>query len=179
MENLPDNTNSSQSTPWYEIARIKLNSDHQKVLATSGWLDDNIIAASQFLLKAQHPAVGSLQPLILASTLAMEPQTGEFVQILNLCKTHWIVVSTVGCQLGHINMCDSLHMTLSKNIKKVIADLLRHQGSNITLNHCDVQWQSGSSDCGVFAIAFATAICAGHNPAAIVFNQRKMREHLA
>ena len=50
--NAPDNTNtnnSSQSTPWCEIAGIKLNSDHQKVLARSGWLDDNIIAASQFL----------------------------------------------------------------------------------------------------------------------------------
>ena len=46
------------------------------------------------------------------------------------------------------------------------------------VSHCDVQWQSGANDCGLFAIAFATAICAGQNPATKVFDQGKMRGHL-
>ena len=79
------------------------------------WVDDQLITACQNILKGQHPAIGSLQPAMLASELAMEPQGGEFVQIVNLNENHWITLSTVGCQPGHINVYDSLHMGLSKN----------------------------------------------------------------
>ena len=84
-------------------------------------------------------------------------------------------MSNVVCQPGHINVYDSLHMTLSKGL---IADLLQHPGRTITITHCNVQWQSGGGDCGVFAIAFATSICARHDPTMKVFDQKKMRKHL-
>ena len=38
----------------------------------------------------------------------------------------------------------------------------------------DVQMQAGGSDCGLFAIAFATAIVNGVPPGKFVFNQAKM-----
>lgn len=60
-------------------------------------------------------------------------------------------------------------MTLSK---KVIADLMQDQGDTITISNCDVQWWSGSSDCGLFA----TAICSGCDPAASVLNKASMRQ---
>ena len=37
---------------------------------------------------------------------------------------------------------------------------------------------NGGSDCGVFAIAFAMAICNGQNPKELTFNISKMRRHL-
>ena len=148
------------------------------MLETSEWLDDAIITAAQYSLKSQHPAIGGLQPPVLATKLAMEPQTGEFVQILNIQRNHWMLVSTVGCQMGHVNVYDSLHLHLSSKTKTVVADLLRHEGSTITLHYCGVQWQSGCDDCGLFAIAFATALCHGHEPAMKVYDQAKMRKHL-
>ena len=36
----------------------------------------------------------------------------------------------------------------------------------------------GSCDCGLFAIAFATALVMGHKPEDVQFNQGKMRKHL-
>ena len=42
----------------------------------------------------------------------------------------------------------------------------------------DVQRQSGGSDCGLFAIANATALCGGLDPHLQNFEQSKMREHL-
>ena len=45
-------------------------------------------------------------------------------------------------------------------------------------NSPDVQMQARVSDCGVFALAFATAICFGHSPGKFHFNQRQMRTHL-
>ena len=35
---------------------------------------------------------------------------------------------------------------------------------SITLQFADVQKQNGGNDCGIFAIAFATAICLGELP---------------
>ena len=37
--------------------------------------------------------------------------------------------------------------------------------------------QSGSSDCGLFALAFATALANGVNPFVLFFDQSKMRNH--
>lgn len=42
----------------------------------------------------------------------------------------------------------------------------------------DMPMQSGTSDCGVYAIAFATALALGKQPECYVFNEQKMRAHL-
>ena len=41
-----------------------------------------------------------------------------------------------------------------------------------------MQRQSGGSDCGLFAIAFATALCSSDNPHGLSYHQVKMRDHL-
>ena len=51
-------------------------------------LDDLIITAVQNMLQQKYPAVGVLQPPSLAQKLAKEPQTGEFVQVLNIAGNH-------------------------------------------------------------------------------------------
>ena len=76
------------------------------------------------MLKQQHPVVGGLQSTTLAKSFAMEPQTGEFVQILNINDNHWIAVSTIGCQPSTINVYDSLHGYLPKHEQKVVADIM-------------------------------------------------------
>ena len=38
--------------------------------------------------------------------------------------------------------------------------------------------QSGSSDCGLFPIAYATAVALGQDPGHFLFNQQQMRAHL-
>ena len=42
----------------------------------------------------------------------------------------------------------------------------------------DIQKQSGGYDCGVFSIAFATALVFGEKPGCFLFDQKKMRAHL-
>ena len=67
-------------------------------------------------------------------------------------------------------------MGLSSDVKELIADLLQWKGKYITIRFCDVQWQVGGNDCGIFAIAFATAICNRDEPASIVFDQKQHAE---
>ena len=86
----------------------------------------------------------------MATQLAMEPQGGEFVQIINIHGNHWITPSNVGRKPGYINVYDSLHLGLSKEVKELIAGLLQYQEDTIIINYCDVQWQSGSNDCVLF-----------------------------
>lgn len=60
------------------------------------------------LLKLKYPYVKGLQDCSLSDTLNFEPIDGEFVQILNCDRKHWICVSTVGCQPGKVNVFDSM-----------------------------------------------------------------------
>ena len=39
-------------------------------------------------------------------------------------------------------------------------------------------YSSGSIDCGVFAVAFATSLCTGDSPATITYHQPSLRRHL-
>ena len=155
-----------------------MHETHKQILSTSQWLDDDIITVCQHLLKEHHPLVSGLQPVVLAEKFAMQPQSGEFVQILNAGRSHWMTVSTIGCELGEINVHDSLHLKLSSTNKKVVSDLMMYKGNAITVNYIDVQWQSGGADCGLFAIAFATALCFGHDPSKLLYHQQSMRHHL-
>ncbi len=181
--NLDDFTADTSKYPdkWCTIGGTELYEIHKKMLEpnSSAWLDDAIIAAFQNILKRQHPKMGSLQSPILATKMAFKPQQGELVQILNINNNHWITISSSQNQSETtVNIYDSLHMTLSPVTKKIIASLFQNRSKCIKIVYHDVQWQSGSSDCGVFAIAFATAFCEGKNPAAIVFDQKCMRSHL-
>ena len=60
-------------------------------------------------------------------------------------------------------------------MKRQIAALLATKHSVITLKHMDVQIQSGTYDCGLFAIAFAMALVHGEHPGKFLFNQDSMR----
>ena len=42
----------------------------------------------------------------------------------------------------------------------------------------NVQYQKGSQDCGLFAIAFACEICFGKDPSSVKFVQSTRRQHL-
>lgn len=48
----------------------------------------------------------------------------------------------------------------------------------LQLQYMNMQKQKGGADCGLFAIAVATALCIGMDPTKLTFEQGKMREHL-
>ena len=99
----------------------------------------------------------------------------EFVQCLHVFDNHWISISTVKCPS---NVYDSLNLRLSISTKKIVAVLLQTKNNFITIEYVNIKFQSGHSDCGLFVIANATAICNGMDPAYLEFKQGLMREHL-
>ena len=81
------------------------------------------------------------------------------MQILNVRRSHWITVSTIGCPKEQVNNFDSLPcVDVPRQMKEQIAAICFMEESSITLNFPNVQTQIGGSDCGLFALAFAMSL---------------------
>ena len=62
--------------------------------------------------------------------------------------------------------------------KNQIASLLFCEEDDIQVRFMDVQRQSGTMDCGLFAVAFATCLSSGVQPGTCTIKQQNMRKHL-
>ena len=116
-------------------------------MSRNKWLDDVVINLGQSMLQEKFPHIGGLQSVVLAEKFALIPQTGEFLQVLNVNNNHWVLLSTIGCPPATVNVYDSLHSTLSSTAQRVVADILQSPAAHITLRYIDVQWQSNTYDC--------------------------------
>ena len=101
------------------------------------------------------------------------------MQVLHNGQGHWLTISTIEVvSPAVVNVYDSKYSSASRDLKMQIASLLHTDHSVITLLYQDVQKQHGGSDCGLFAIAYATALVHGFQPEECYFSQATMRSHL-
>lgn len=154
------------------------DSDYQIILDANGWLNCDIIQQAQVLLRNVNPSIEGFQRPTLGPVRNFDVVTSEFIQILHTGSDHWVCVSSIGCSTGLANLHDSLyHDVISQEVEEQTHDLLG--GNLIQLNCVPVQQQTNSSDCGVFAIAFACCLAFGTDPSHVTFDLPKMRFHLA
>lgn len=164
----------------YWIKDLMLYVSDRQSIVSGEWLTDAVIDCSQVLLKNQYPHVGGLQMTTLGLLLRYSIETGEFVQILNVRRSHWVTVSNIGCKPDHFNVYDSMPSgnNISLRAKQQICAMIFSNSRQIILDFPKVQCQRGASDCGLFSIAFATTLCTGFDPAEIEYNQSLFRDHL-
>ena len=110
--------------------------------------------------------------------MAFMVEPDEFLQIVGTGNGHWILISTVGTKHPTVLVYDSVYYIVSTFVERQIAAMLCSQEKEIPLHFINTQMQYGSVDCGLFAIAFATAIALGISPEYIHFQQGEMRQHL-
>ena len=103
--------------------------------------------------------------------------TSEFIQILNTGQYHWVCVSSIGCAPGVVNLFDSLFTRINNMVLSQIKCLMG-EDLLIDTNVVQVQKQENNSDCGLFAIAFATCLTFHINPENVIFDCSQMRNHL-
>ena len=162
---------SQRSNSKLEISNILLNE--------TSWLTCTVIDEAQHLLKVlADNKFGGFQSVSVGVSMQFEIQEREFIQILHCNSGHWLTISTIGCNPSEVLIYDSLYSGASECVQCQIATLLASPSRHITLKFVDVQMQSGTYDCGLFAVAFATALVLGCNPGQYFFNQRSMRKHL-
>ena len=143
------------------------------------WLNDKIIKAGMHLLKTAFPHISGFQDPMLQVTNTFNIQKStEFIQCLNVAGMHWITIATVGCTPGTVRVYDSLNKKLTKALKNTVADLLHSSTKKIEVEYVNCQYQQGSEDYGLFAIANACELCSGGDPSVVKYTQDDMRKHL-
>ena len=180
-----ESESGSRSTPAeqeYWIQELGLRNKERDILITGDWLNDLHVAAVNKLLKAQFPHQNGLQDtLALADLCRFQSSPTDFVQVVNISRSHWVCVSNVFSPPGVVEVFDSMpaYSTTSSTLKKQVASILKAPGKSFDLHHIDVQRQMGGSDCCLFAVAFAMSLCMRKDPHTERYAQPMMRDHLA
>ena len=97
-------------------------------------------------------------------------------------SNHWVCACKMG--RGSVMVMDSLSLFKPLNeasilqIANIYNQSIPPSQSLLPVESLSVQQQQGALDCGLFAVAFATEICYGKNPETVVYDQKKMRNHL-
>ena len=104
------------------------------------------------LLKIGNPLVSGLIMLSWDSPNTFETfKPGEFIY-------RYSTLGRASPLAGSIhNWIDSMYCHCS-DLSKVYTDILRTEKKTIQLQYNNIQMQSGEADCGLFTIAFATAL---------------------
>ena len=155
-----------------------LERDRDILLNPAGLLNDSIIDAAQKLLKQAFPALSGLQCVCCGLTMNFDIEPSEFVQVIHNGRGHWLTISMIGTSHPDVHVYNSMYHSVGTFVKAQTAALLHTESPAIRLQFMNVQMQAGGYDCGLFAVAFATALAFGEPPGRYHFAQEKMRHHL-
>ena len=146
-------------------------------------LSDLHINMAQRILKHQFTGLNGLESSLFQDK--KQPLTKDNMknklQIIH-CKQrhHWIVVSTVKNTAEEVIVIDSLYRSMDEETKQTVINLFQYDCEKPPpiIRVIKSQRQKGNKDCGLFAIAMATAIAFDNDPGKQVFCQDLMRGHL-
>jgi hypothetical protein len=138
------------------------------------------------LLRQHSPSIGALYNSQWGQTLDFEAANGsQWIQILH--STNHLLLAAKGFDSEDSNLVlvyDSLMSGDSpgQHVIYCIAQITKTENKYLKLEISkglmDCEQQRDSSSCGLYAIAFATALVFGMNPAELRFDVQKMRPHL-
>ena len=75
------------------------------------WLTDIHVDHAQQLLGSRFPSLSGFQStttLEKANCNQVVAPSGEWIQIIHVNNNHWLTVSNIGCNLGTVNVYDSM-----------------------------------------------------------------------
>ena len=164
----------------YWVKSLNLMEEDRNYLLTGQWLNDKHISAGMKLLKEKYPEQnGLLSTQLLAKKLEWKANNIDFVQVVHVSGNHWVCISNKFSAPGVCDVYDSMSLSPSPTLNRQVAAVMKWHEPSFTMRFINVQIQSGASDCGLFALAFAVALCEGKDPHNCLFDQTQMRNHLA
>ena len=126
-------------------------------------LNDHIINFAQCLLRKQFTAVAELQ-LTLLQGKKQPVKIKNGMQIVYLSnQLHWCVASIISCPKDEVKICDSVFSSPDSETRTVCLNFFDIAKKPQLINE-PVKKQEGGDKCGVFSIAFATALAHHQNP---------------
>ena len=164
-----------------KMQRPKFNLEPEdSAISKTAMLTDKHIQMAQELLHRQFPHIEGLMSPSISTVQQFPVMRQEFVPVLHTGGLHWVTVSTIGCKGNNkVNLYDSLYHGISPQTEEQIESLLFvDNAEHIEVSIPPVVQQTNGTDCGVYAIAFATALCNNLDPTSLKFNRRAIRDHL-
>lgn len=163
---------------WMICCGFRLTMKEQQNILNGGCLTDRIINAACAILRKQFPGYGGLESTLLHQCTRGLANTTNAMQIIHLpVKSHWAVISTIGCERNSLRYYDSIFNSVSVEADNIIASLLKPSGS-LDVQVMNVILQKGTTDCGVYSVAYCTCLALDIDPCLCVFRQLEMRMHL-
>ena len=107
-----------------------------------GWLTDSIVDAAQKLLKGTSSVPG-LESVACGLTMSCSVQRGEFIQILNTGKDHWVTVSSIGVRHPVVRVYDSKCSAAGTSLEGQISSMVYTKEEHVGLEFMDVPIQAG------------------------------------
>lgn len=174
-EHLSEHANEDEppkKKPHFEHSHLD-DVDIKSILSGEKLTDLHIHLAQQ-LLKQQFPHLNGLQPTVLQTKKNFKggQSLPNQLQVVHFRGDHWILATSIGCRNGDVSVYDSVYRSIDEEACTVITNLFQSSAIEIV----ESPKQEGGTDCGVFAIATATALVHGVIPSS--FNQSAMRRHL-
>ena len=161
-------------TVWVQIKDIILSIEDRQSILNKQQLTDKHINGALRLIHEQFPAINGLV-LTLLQNRPLHGSSANAIQIFHVRGGHWIVGATSN-KGKVVTVYDSLYASLDQATAVMIQKFFHCSPCNIKL--VPSQKQDGLVDCGLFAIANATAIAFGKSPRSLHYCQMQMREHL-
>lgn len=158
------------------LPELNLQAKDRMILVDGDWLTDNHIVAGQRLLSRQFPALEGLQEPVLGNVLQFKPIVSDGVQVMQTGNSHWVTLFKTA---GNIKIMDSKNMGLTRQLTHQVINLCEGDDCGTWEVHLPrMHRQRGSSDCGVFALAYATELAFKGDPELVVYEQKRLRLHL-
>ena len=169
-------------TMLYSNPAGSLSKYEERLLTKQEEIAHSTVNLAQDILRESFPNVKGLQTVARGPIQTFEHVSGDFIQILHDGYIHWTCASNVRLDVrdpAAVNMYDSMNQGfIAKFTKQQLASFMCIQSAEMKVIMKSVQQQTSHVDCGVFAIAFATALAFGQDPSKFRFDVLKMRPHL-
>ena len=177
-----DDGNVSGNDVWVKIDKLTLCMKERNVITTGKKLTDIHISAAQKILHNEFPDINGLQNK-LGQLKYPFSNISNSIQIVHVRNDHWAIVTTIGIvkkQEIVVRYYDSVYSTLSDDTEEALLQLYRPPRLNLFHMRVEIMKtpkQGGATDCGLHAIAIATALAHGIDPCQQIFRQEDMRSH--
>ena len=171
---------------WMHI--LNLTGNDKVLLEHGGCLNDQIIFSVQKLLQNNFPNIQGWQSTHCSyANQLFKPITdgAEYVQILLTRGNHWITVSNIlrhnqrrvgGTLVAIYYSLRGLYIEHKRNCD--VAFFVHSKLDKLEFNIMNIDGQLNLTDCGVYAIAYATHLAHGLDPTSSLWHHNEKRSHL-
>jgi hypothetical protein len=159
------------------MIRFSFSDDMRSRILNGQWLSGEEMSGAMSLIKRQFPKIGGLENTLVLkhAQIVTKAQQCDNIYIVHEADAHWVCAKYT-CRRNVFMIFDSMQGTIVNRNTRGQLEKVGYCGAEFSMQ--SMQRQSGSVDCGLFAIAVAVYLANGIDPSRATYKQALMRRHL-